>query len=81
MILNYFTVPNNMKKPTLKLTAVNYLKTYFALDTLTTTISNLLWLVPGDHARLWFLRLKLFRILRQGYIRFAYRGVIFYFTQ
>ena len=77
-IINFLTVTETMKQPTLGKTICGYLKGYFFLDLIATVISNILFLVPGYSPRLWRLRLKTTRIFHLGYIRFTYKGIIEY---
>ena len=65
-----------MKAPTFKKTAMNYIKSYFVIDLVSTIVSNFLFLLPGYGAGLWAYRLKLFRIARVSYIRYAYTGIV-----
>ena len=75
-IINFFTVPSNMKEPDLTKTAKEYLKGYFILDFITTIISNVLFLIPGYGPKLWRIRLKTSRIFHIRYIRFAVAGIV-----
>ena len=75
-IINFLTVPETMKNPTLGRTVCVYLKGYFVIDLIATVISNILFLVPGYRPELWRLRLKCSRIFHLNYIRFTYKGII-----
>ena len=76
MLISFLSVPTLMKKPTVKKTGLLYLQGYFFFDFLSTIVSNLLIFVPGTTAALWFIRLKLIRIVKRKYIRYAYKSIV-----
>ena len=74
--INFFIIPDDMKQPRLKKTVKSYLTGFFIIDFAATIISSLLYLVPTNNAKFWRDHLKLLRIFRIEYIRFAYKGII-----
>ena len=80
-MLNFITISPTMKEPSFSKAALKYLKGYFVIDFIATILSNCLFLSAGYSAGLWAIRLKLFRIVRISYIRFAYKGIVTYATQ
>lgn len=77
-LINFVTVPSDMKEPNLCKTVELYLKSYFIMDFTTTVISNVLFPFAGKGAMLWFYRLKIWRILHIVYVRFVMRAIIEY---
>ena len=78
LLINFVTVPSDMKEPNLGKTMKLYLKSKFILDFTTTVISNVLFLFPGKEVKLWFYRLKIWRIYHIVYVRFVMRAIIEY---
>ena len=78
--INFFTVPNSMRNPTLGNVVRAYLKSWFVIDLIATVISNMLFLFPGTGPKLWRIRLKTSRIFHLNYIRFTYKGIIEYMS-
>ena len=57
---------------------MNYVKSMLIVDLTATVLSDILILASVHHSmvNIWGFRLKLFRIIRLGYVRDAYKGLI-----
>lgn len=73
-LLNFVSVPYAMENPSIAETSLHYLRGFFIIDMIALG-SNLLCLIDGESAEMWFIRIKLIRIARFGYIRFSYSGI------
>ena len=76
LLLNFFIVSPEMNKPTLKMTALHYLKGWFILDFIPTIVANIMVFSSNKAVWRWSFRLKLLRIFRTiMYLRYAYKGI------